>query len=82
MTRVIDALARLWMRITGRRHDVRLTEEIEAHIAMLVDEHVRAGLSPSEARAAAMRDGWPGSNRSGATCSTAHARFAAPPRSR
>jgi predicted permease len=56
MTRVVDALARLWMRLTGRHHDVRLTEEIEAHIAMLVDEHVRAGLSPTEARAAAMRD--------------------------
>lgn len=56
MTRVFDTLARLWIRLTGRHHDVRLTEEIDAHIALLVDEHLRAGLSPSDARAAAMRD--------------------------
>jgi hypothetical protein len=35
----------------SRRHDEeRLEEELEAHLAMQTAEHVRAGLSPEEAR--------------------------------
>jgi predicted permease len=56
MTRLFDALTRLWARLTGRHGEMRLTEEVESHVAMLADEHERAGLSPRDARAAAMRD--------------------------
>jgi predicted permease len=56
MTRLFDALTRLWERLTGQDGETRLTEEVESHLAMLADEHERAGLSPRQARAAAMRD--------------------------
>lgn len=33
-----------------RRNDERLREEIEAHLAMLTEENLRAGMTPAEAR--------------------------------
>src|SRR5574338_212325 len=42
--------------LTGRRrleHD--LDRELQFHLDMLADQHVRAGMSPSEARRAALR---------------------------
>jgi predicted permease len=42
--------ARLFSFTTAKAQDERLSEEIEAHIAMQTDENLRAGLSPVEAR--------------------------------
>ena len=48
-------VARRWVKrigkfVTNRRGDERLREEMEAHVAMLAEENVRAGMSPEEAR--------------------------------
>ncbi len=39
-----------------RRRDVELSDEIQAHLDLLADEHVRRGMSASDARAAARRE--------------------------
>jgi predicted permease len=49
-------LIRLTSSITGRRDEARLREELEDHLAMRTDEHLRAGLSPDEARRQAVID--------------------------
>ena len=50
----MKALRRFATRLTssllGRRDDARLREELAEHLEMLTEEHVRAGLSPVEAR--------------------------------
>jgi putative ABC transport system permease protein len=38
------------------RHDGLLDEEIQTHLSLLIDENVRRGMSPLEARAAARRE--------------------------
>ena len=43
-------LIRLGNSATRRRHDKRLREEIEEHLALQTTENLRAGLSPAEAR--------------------------------
>ena len=47
-------LRRLWMRVsnlvTRRSADERLREEIAGHLALQIEENVRAGMSPAEAR--------------------------------
>ncbi len=42
--------------MTWRRRERDLHEEIQDHLARLADDHIRRGLSPDEARAAARRD--------------------------
>ncbi len=43
-------LVRLRNTITPRRHEARMQEEIEEHIALQTEENERAGLPPAEAR--------------------------------
>jgi len=47
-------LSRLGHLVTRRAQDERLREEIEGHIALQTEAHLRAGLSPMEARRQAM----------------------------
>jgi predicted permease len=51
-------LRALWMRLTGLLHsasaDLDFSAELESHITMQVDEGVRSGLSPEEARRRAL----------------------------
>ena len=51
-------LRALWMRFKGMLHpgrgDHEFSAELESHIAMHVDDGVRSGLSPAEARRSAM----------------------------
>lgn len=41
--------------LAGRRRDAELDTDIQAHLELLTDEHVRAGMSPADARDAARR---------------------------
>lgn len=50
MSTLRRVLRRLWHSAAGRRDDVRFQEELEDHLARQVDENVRAGLPPQEAR--------------------------------
>ena len=49
----------LWARfigfLTGRRRDPDLDDEVRFHLDMLVEAHVRRGMDPAQARAAALR---------------------------
>jgi predicted permease len=59
---VIRALRRTWTRVLGslfrRNADGDLAEELESHIQLLTDEHLRRGLPPEEAhRRAALQFG-------------------------
>ncbi|MPY89718.1 MAG: FtsX-like permease family protein [Luteitalea sp.] len=47
-------LIRLVTSVTRRRDEERLREEVEAHLALQAAEHLRAGLSPVEARRQAL----------------------------
>ena len=47
-------LIRLAASVTRRRDEERLREELEQHVALQTAEHVRAGLSPAEARRQAL----------------------------
>jgi putative ABC transport system permease protein len=51
--RTLAARVAGWLR--GSRLDRRLDEEVETHLALLEDEHLRHGLSPADARAAARK---------------------------
>ena len=52
--RVISS--RLKALFAGARSDAELDEDVQAHLDLLAEEHLRRGLSPAEARAAARRD--------------------------
>ena len=54
MTSLRRFLTRLLNSATRRAQDERLKEEIEEHIALQIEENLRAGLSPIEARRQAM----------------------------
>src|SRR4029453_4074367 len=53
-------LDRVWLRIQSltraRQVDRALRREIETHLQIQIDENVAAGMSPREARAAALRE--------------------------
>ncbi len=56
MSRLIDRLRlRLASLFSGDRVDASLKGEIELHLQEQIDENVAAGMSPAEARAAALR---------------------------
>ena len=56
MSRLIDRLRlRLASLLTGNRIEASLKGEIELHLQELVDENIAAGMSPADARAAAVR---------------------------
>ena len=48
-------LARLWNLFGNHRADNELAREVEAHLVLLADDFERRGMSPEEARLAAMR---------------------------
>ncbi len=50
VTRLRLMLARLRALVTDRRHDDDFTAELESHIELLADQHLRRGLAPAEAR--------------------------------
>ncbi len=54
----MKALRRMWSRIagtfTGRNRDAELANEFESHIVMLSEKNLRRGMSPEEARRAAI----------------------------
>ena len=57
MRRLLDRMRhRLRSLVKGRTLDASLRKEIELHLAELTAEHVSAGLSPADARAAALRE--------------------------
>ena len=56
MKRVRTLLSRVSTLFAARQLDDELDEEIRAHLDLLADEHQKRGLSPAEARAAALRD--------------------------
>ena len=55
MTAVRVLVSRLLALVLRRRRDERLSEELQAHLDMLTDECVAAGMSEAEARLAARR---------------------------
>ena len=56
MKRVRTLLSRISTLFASRQLDNELDEEIRAHLDLLADEHQKRGLSPADARAAALRD--------------------------
>ncbi len=56
MIRLRVLLSRLLEPILRRRRERELSEEIEAHLELLAEEHLRRGLAPEAARSAARRD--------------------------
>ncbi len=48
--------ARIWASLRKERLDRELDEEIESHLEMAVEENIRHGMSPAEARSAARRE--------------------------
>jgi len=52
----MTALRRLWATLRGRRLDRDLDDEIAAHLAMQEDEFRARGMTPQQARAAALRE--------------------------
>jgi predicted permease len=56
MKRIRMLLSRLRSVVRARRLDADLDDEMRAHLDMLADEHQARGLSPADARAAALRD--------------------------
>src|SRR6267142_3851108 len=55
MTPLRAVLARLVSVCSSRRLDARIDEEIETHLALAVDDGIARGLTPAEARTAALR---------------------------
>jgi macrolide transport system ATP-binding/permease protein len=56
MTTLRAFRSRFWGFLSKRRHDARLSEEIQTHLELLIAEHIARGLSPVEARIAALRE--------------------------
>jgi putative ABC transport system permease protein len=54
LTRLFVLASRISAIVRGRRLDAEFDAEIGTHLAMLTDEHIRRGLTPAEARRAAV----------------------------
>jgi hypothetical protein len=50
-----ELLRRLWMLIRRQQFDADLEEEMRLHLELRAQEHVRVGLTPEDARYAALR---------------------------
>lgn len=54
----MKTLRRGWSRLMGalfgQRRDTELADEIESHIQLFTDDNIRAGMTPAEARRAAL----------------------------
>jgi hypothetical protein len=55
MTRLRIFLFRLWALVRSRQMDREIDDEISSHLAEATEEYVQQGLSPEEARRAALR---------------------------
>jgi putative ABC transport system permease protein len=55
MTRLRILLSRLWSLVRSRQMDREIDDEITSHLAEATDEYIEQGLSPEEARRAALR---------------------------
>ena len=55
MTRLRVFVRRVWASLQSRRMDGDLRDEIASHLAEATDEYVRRGMSPEDARLAALR---------------------------
>ena len=55
MTRLRIFLSRLWSLVRSRQMDREIDDEITSHLAEATDEYIEQGLSPEEARRAALR---------------------------
>jgi putative ABC transport system permease protein len=55
MTRSRIFLSRLWSLVRSRQMDREIDDEIASHLAEATDEYIEQGLSPEEARRAALR---------------------------
>ena len=55
MTRLRIFLFRLWALVRSRQMDREIDDEITSHLAEATEEYVQQGLSPEEARWAALR---------------------------
>jgi len=55
MARVSAFVAKVRTLFAGRRADREFDQELEAHISLLSDRYVREGMTPDEARYAALR---------------------------
>src|SRR5687768_9747455 len=55
MTRLRIFLFRLWALVRSRQMDREIDDEITSHLAEATEEYVQQGLSPEEARRAALR---------------------------
>ena len=56
MTRFSVFFSRVRALFTKRRSEAQLNDEIQTHLALLVEENLRAGMSIGDARAAARRE--------------------------
>ena len=56
MTPLRILLSRVLALFTKRRHDAELDDEIQTHLELLAEQHVRRGMSAPDARAAARRE--------------------------
>ena len=55
MTRLRILLSRLWSLVRSRQMDREIDDEITSHLAEATDEYIEQGLSPEDARRAALR---------------------------
>jgi len=55
MTRLRIFLSRLWVFVRHRQMDRDIDEEIAGHLGEAADEYIQRGLSPEDARLAALR---------------------------
>src|SRR4051812_3636791 len=55
MTMLRVFLARVWSLVRARRLDDRLDEELQSHLDFAADEYMARGLTPADARDAAIR---------------------------
>ncbi|HEY1303660.1 MAG TPA: ABC transporter permease [Vicinamibacterales bacterium] len=56
MTRLRILLSRLWSLVRSRQMDREIDDEIASHLAEATEEYIEQGLSPEEARRAALRN--------------------------
>src|SRR5579862_45116 len=54
MRRLRALLLRLASLFVGRRHEQEMSDEFESHLQMLIEDNVRAGMTPEEARRQAL----------------------------
>ena len=56
MTRLRVFISRVRALFTTRRSEAQLNDEIQTHLDLLAEEHMRSGMSADDARSAARRE--------------------------